>query len=412
MTTSPGRRRLFAAALLATSVLLGAASGQESSSSPALKEHVVLKDGLDAVWSLSFSRDNRTLAAGLKDSTVRVWDVVSGKELAILRGHTGGVRSVAFSPDGKTIASGSRDGTVKLWSWDGQGKLLATLDAHKGRVLSVAFAPGGKLLASGSFDGTVKLWDVAERKVKFNLEQGEVFGIRPAVPRRASTVAFSPNGKMLGAVTSDVAKLWDATTGRPLATLSIPGIGGGSPGDDSFGGDKEQEDAWSSAAFTSNGKFFATSWSGSRFDRAPVKLWDTATHRPRDLLQSRLVKFVLMPGTPFAASDTRLADHVRTFAFSARLVATCGWQVPYTGKEKTGEDIARVEMEWHKNIEYTVKLWDSVKGTAITRMKGHTAMCRAATFSPDGSLLATGSEDRTIRVWVIAKALEKKGTGK
>jgi len=47
---------------------------------------------------------------------IRLWDVASGKKLAILNGHTDLVRSLAFSPDGKLLASGSSDGTVKLWN--------------------------------------------------------------------------------------------------------------------------------------------------------------------------------------------------------------------------------------------------------------------------------------------------------
>jgi len=55
------------------------------------------------------------LASGSWDRTIRLWDVVSGKNTATLRGHANDVCSVAFSRDGKTLASGSQDGTIKLW---------------------------------------------------------------------------------------------------------------------------------------------------------------------------------------------------------------------------------------------------------------------------------------------------------
>jgi WD40 repeat protein len=65
--------------------------------------------------SVIFSPDAKTLASGSADTTVRLWDVASHRQVgAALTGHTDYVFSVAFSPDGKTVASGSWDNTVRL----------------------------------------------------------------------------------------------------------------------------------------------------------------------------------------------------------------------------------------------------------------------------------------------------------
>jgi WD40 repeat protein len=73
----------------------------------------------------------------------------------------GPVYSVAFSPDGKTLAAGSADGTVGLWDVATGQQIGDPLAAPGGPVYSVAFSPDGKTLAAGSADGTIRLWDVA-----------------------------------------------------------------------------------------------------------------------------------------------------------------------------------------------------------------------------------------------------------
>ena len=113
----------------------------------------LLKEHTDAVRSVAFSSDRKTMASGSYDETIILWDVASGKPSLTLKGHTDWVLSVAFSPDGKTLASGSLDKTIILWDV-ASGKPTLTLKGHTGTVWSVAFSPDGKTLASGSSDNT------------------------------------------------------------------------------------------------------------------------------------------------------------------------------------------------------------------------------------------------------------------
>ena len=66
-----------------------------------------------------------------------LWEAPTGELLSSSQGHTDAVYSVAWSPDEKTLASGSRDHTVKLWE-TATGKQLASLEGHTDEVNSVA----------------------------------------------------------------------------------------------------------------------------------------------------------------------------------------------------------------------------------------------------------------------------------
>ncbi len=67
------------------------------------------------VRTIAWSPDGRTLASGVGDTTVRLWDVASREQMGVLEGHTDRVNSVAWSPDGRMLASGGWDGTIRLW---------------------------------------------------------------------------------------------------------------------------------------------------------------------------------------------------------------------------------------------------------------------------------------------------------
>ena len=54
---------------------------------------------LGPIYSVVFSPDGRTALSGGRDSTLKLWDVATGREIRTFVGHSGPIGSVAFSPD-------------------------------------------------------------------------------------------------------------------------------------------------------------------------------------------------------------------------------------------------------------------------------------------------------------------------
>ena len=353
----------------------------------------------DHVTSVAFSFDGTTLASGTRNGTVKLWDVVTRRNVATLPGHTGLVSSVAFLPNGTTLASGSLDNTVKLWDvamqtniatlpgivvtfspdgtilasgsgsrdglvklWDvATGRNVATLSGHRDWVTSVAFSFDGTILASGSRDGLVKLWDVAIEKNIATLEHGS----------SVKAVAFSPDGTILasGSNYNGTVKLWDVATQTNIATLPSIGL----------------------VAFSPDGTILA---SGSR--DGLIKLWDVTTQTNIAILSGywhQVTSVSFLPDGQTLASgswggtvklwDMATKTNVATFS-GGRLVTF----------SPDGKTLA-------SGLNREVKLWDVVTRHNVATLE-HTDRVTSVAFSPDGTILVSGLGDRTVKLWDVA----------
>ena len=157
------------------------------------------------VW---FSPDGRTLASvgAEAGTTIHLWDVITGQH-QVLTGHTGWVNSVSFSPDGLTLASGSADTTIRLWDVVA-GRQRQVLTGHTNAVNSVSFSPDGLTLASGSADTTIRLWALPSTRVSINPNLVE----SPSVGKQFAINVSITDGEDIGGYQLTVG--FDATTLR------------------------------------------------------------------------------------------------------------------------------------------------------------------------------------------------------
>ncbi|MGH3755886.1 MAG: WD40 repeat domain-containing protein [Pseudonocardiaceae bacterium] len=165
-------------------VIWDAATGQEIGRLPADNQ---------AVWSLAFTPDGATIAGGLGDGRIRLWNRADRTVRADLAGHPQVVYTLAYSPDGRLLASGGFDGVVQLWDTSTR-QLAGSVPGFSSAVRSIVFSPDGTTMATASNDATARLIDVASRTVSANLDR-HILAV--------NKVAFSPDGTTVASAGGD-----------------------------------------------------------------------------------------------------------------------------------------------------------------------------------------------------------------
>ena len=282
------------------------------------------------------------------------------------------VTAVAYRADGKLLAVGGRD-TVTLLD-PATGDPQRTLAGQDGRVTGLAFAPSSQLaVASGTpgKSGVLRVYSTADDATPVTLT---------AHKDAIYALAFSPDGNTLATAGYDrLIKLWAVpltVASRPAATLT------------------DHSDAVYALAYSPDGKLLASAGA----DRA-VKLWDTATNK-------RL--YTLPDATDWVYAVAWHPDGKTLYGAGVDR-SLRSWAVTPAGGTLTASvfaheaAVARVLVGAKGATVYTVgedgavKSWD---GATLREGKAYPPSgdaIPAAALSPDGTQLALGLFDGTLR---------------
>src|SRR6266699_3539789 len=381
--------------------------------------HRVWQAHTDIPTTLAFSPDERLLASGSADGSVKLWDVESGAVLWSGE-HTSTTSWLAFAPDGGLLASGGFDATVRLWdpqlgtllealphpgpvyrlAWSHDGHLLATGDGagtlrlweigpsrpatcveslvgHSSWMWGLAFAPDESLLASGGYDGSVKLWELGEAG-RLRLHQ-RLLGHTQQV----QALAWSPDGGTLASGSWDhTIRLWDAKQG--LARVVLQG----------------HRAAVHGLAFTPDSRHLL---SGS--DDGTLRLWEVERGQCVRVLQGYDACLYDLDWSP---DGTRLASAGSDSAVSLWQVESLGGGAPRGVLRGHGWSVYGVA--WRPDggalassgWDNAIRLWDAATSTCLQvigdRDHPYTLFWGLA-WSPDGERLASATLGRGVLVW-------------
>jgi WD40 repeat protein/energy-coupling factor transporter ATP-binding protein EcfA2 len=135
----------------------------------------------DPVTALSFSNKGSLLAIGDAKGMMRIWNSKTKVYEIVLTGHSARIINIKFSWDDKKIASGSWDKTVRLWNTAAWNNLPIVLKDHTDWVWSISFRSDGEAILAGCRDSFVRVWptnaktmaDILCDKTKRNMSKQE-----------------------------------------------------------------------------------------------------------------------------------------------------------------------------------------------------------------------------------------------
>jgi WD40 repeat protein/serine/threonine protein kinase len=357
-----------------------------------------------------FSPDGLRLVTAGADHTARVWDVDRGVTLLVLR-HADKVRFAMFSPDGTRVLTASDDGSAKLWDAS-SGDMVQSLDGKQGAVHYAEFDCTGERVLTAGRDGTTIVWDAHDGLVIARLS------------RHLSMVGaahFDPGCRRVATASGDnTARVWDlANVDRTLIVaahkksayaVSIRDGQGFSAGTDGFRTWSVARGDATALVAPLGGPMQWGTWShdGRRIAGAAGEVayvWDAAAPSRPIVLAGHSATITRIS---FDRNDDRLvttgedgtarvwdvASGRSLGTFSAADAGTA----PVAALSPDGTQLATSS----KAAEGVIRLWDVRTGALARTWPGHATWVSALAFSPDGSMLASGSEDQNARLWTVS----------
>lgn len=260
-------------------------------------------------------------------------------------------------------ATSNITGKLNPQAWQ-NARLVRSINAHSDNwVTSIAISSNGQTLISSGYEKTIKHW---------NMGTGQLVRSFSGTGGFFRTIAISSNGQILASACDGIVEVWNLNTGNLLYRLSGAG---------------------SVVGITPDSQTLISGMSDNK-----VKLWNLRTGD----LQQALPGNVESSGHISISSDGTILAAVSMFKVSLWNLRT-GELIRTIESPNRGDVISTASISPDGQTLFTAKganiqIWNIRTGELIRTVEGHSDTVNSIAISSDGQILASGSEDRTIRI--------------
>ncbi|MGP4011763.1 NACHT and WD repeat domain-containing protein [Streptomyces sp. 4N124] len=358
-----------------------------------------LQQQFSAVTDVAFSPDGRTLASTTAAQYVCVWNLADLEDVPLmepLRGHLIGANSLAFRPGDASLVTAGADPAPLLWHLR---KTVMNRDA--GLVVAESFAPD-RTMVTVSGDGAIRRWSIRNVGNPEILESGwfDRSSRDTLIEEWPSVIALSPGGDVMAVARETTGvELWD------IADLRNPELVGTVP--------KTRDAVFTSLAFSPDGRLLAggdqlTPWLWDVTDPRHARLVKRLPRSGAELIHLEQLAFspdgnllagLNGPEKQVSLWDVRDPVHPDLVGQTQHISADGEYAVAMAFSPKgnliaTGSDKGKI------------RLW-TVSDTGVPSFAGATEVptgdVATIAFSPDERILATGGGDSMLRLWDVSK---------
>ncbi|MFB4426111.1 AAA family ATPase [Streptomyces sp. QL37] len=362
-------------------------------------------------YTLAFSKDGRTLAAGSHNGLLRLWNVADPVRPALRAQRTvaeAPLISLAFTRDGGRLITGNgssgdadsgQPAQVRLWDIGDPDRPVLRDTEPAETVMAVAAAPRRNLVVATGAAGRIAFWEVVNgrdlRRVEVK-DYGDTFGRdHLGVP----SLAFSEDGRFLAGADRDNG------VHRTDAAEKLSDLVDGMSGVDLPTGEPSQ-----SVAFSPDSRYLAAGEVGGE-----IRVWPD---RPLAPGIAGGIHVAPQTGTsPFSADGDLVitmeteSDFTRTTRVwdvsdlkkpKVRYALPGGWEAKFFLNRR--ESPVFLAHHWAGKLDHTLQIWQLRPDGSVKRSSGipFTADVPSIAVSPDGMLLAVGShEEPDTALWDI-----------